>query len=333
MTRPEATREDVLQTIEEFDHLGRDEFLAKYRANGLGPARDYFIRHAGSFYDSKVVLAAAHERSTGRPLHASEFSGGDAAAAEILRRLGFTVTSPSPDWREDEIVLACDLVYRNDWRYLSSSRPEVVELSALLQEFSDHPVALRGPRFRNPNGVARKTADIATQHPAFSGRSTRGNRLDKQVLEEFLADPAVMSRRADALRGAINNDSSQVQVPDMDLDWAVAGEGRLLEKLHLVRERNPVLRQKKIDQVAARGEAILCEVCKFDFAATYGEQGRGYIEVHHRTPLHATGPTRTTMADLALLCSNCHRMIHRKSPWLQVGELAEMFEKARERLA
>lgn len=329
MTRPEATREDVLRTIEEFDRLGNDEFLAKYRAYGHGPARDYFIRQSDSFYDSKVVLAAAHGRRTGTALNASQFSGGDAAAATILRQLGFTVTAPSPDWSEAEIILACDLVYRNNWRYLSTSRPEVMELSELLRKMSHQPVELRGPRFRNPNGVARKTADIATQHPDFNGRPTRGNKLDKKVLDEFLADPTVMSRRADALRGAINNDSSHVRVPDMDLDWAVAGEGRLLEKLHLVRERNPVLRQKKIDQVVARGESILCEVCKFDFAATYGEQGRGYIEVHHRTPLHATGPTRTTMADLALLCSNCHRMIHRKSPWLQVGELAEMFEKAR----
>jgi putative restriction endonuclease len=29
----------------------------------------------------------------------------------------------------------------------------------------------------------------------------------------------------------------------------------------------------------------------------------------------------TRLEDLALLCANCHRMIHRASPWLSVEEL------------
>ncbi|MBN4084034.1 HNH endonuclease [bacterium AH-315-A03] len=27
------------------------------------------------------------------------------------------------------------------------------------------------------------------------------------------------------------------------------------------------------------------------------------------------GQTTTRLSDLALVCSNCHRMIHRRSPW------------------
>ncbi|WP_427888645.1 HNH endonuclease [Kribbella sp. GL6] len=50
--------------------------------------------------------------------------------------------------------------------------------------------------------------------------------------------------------------------------------------------------------------------CGFDFNATYGTCGSGYIECHHRTPLGVTGQTHTLLADLALICSNCHRMIH-----------------------
>lgn len=321
MPQPDATRDDVLAAIREFDDLGQEAFLARYSAYGFAGARDYFVRHGGQFYDSKVLLAAAHGHRHGQPLSASDFSGGDAAAARVLRGLGFVVTEPNPDWSEDEIVLACDLVARNDWRYLSAARPEVIELSELLQRYSRHPVELRGPRFRNPNGVARKTADIATQHPDSAGAPTRGNKLDRMVLEQFLADPAGMAERAAAIRTAIDAPEASANVPDVDLG-ASADEGRVLERIQIVRERDPKLRQQKIDSVLAAGGVVACEVCAFDFERTYGQRGRQYIEVHHRTPLHITGRTRTKLHELALLCSNCHRMVHRQQPWLTVEELA-----------
>ena len=37
----------------------------------------------------------------------------------------------------------------------------------------------------------------------------------------------------------------------------------------------------------------------------------------------------TRLADLALLCSNCHRMIHRTKQWLTVEELKELVEQQR----
>ncbi|WP_420719722.1 HNH endonuclease [Streptomyces sp. NRRL WC-3618] len=43
--------------------------------------------------------------------------------------------------------------------------------------------------------------------------------------------------------------------------------------------------------------------------------GAGYIECHHVIPLHVAGEGTTKLSDLALICSNCHRMIHRKAPW------------------
>lgn len=318
--QPDATREDVLAAIREFDELGSEGFLEKYRSYGFRPARSYFVRHAGRFYDSKVLLAVAHGHRHGEPLLATDFSGGDAHAAALLRRLGFVVTEPNPDWTEDEIVLACDLVARHGWRWLPSTDPEVIELSDLLQRYSRHPEELRGPTFRNPNGVARKTADIATQHPEHPGAATRGNRLDREVLEAFLRDPEQMAARARDIRAAIDTPEAGAFVPDVDLDPS-ADEGSILERVQLVRERNPKLRRDKITAVLAAGKKVACEVCTFDFERTYGERGRLYIEVHHRTPLHVTGSTRTKLTDLALLCSNCHRMVHRGRPWLTVDEL------------
>jgi hypothetical protein len=32
----------------------------------------------------------------------------------------------------------------------------------------------------------------------------------------------------------------------------------------------------------------------------------------------------TRLSDLALLCSNCHRMVHRRRPWLRLGQLTSL---------
>lgn len=46
--------------------------------------------------------------------------------------------------------------------------------------------------------------------------------------------------------------------------------------------------------------------------AIYGELGTGYIEAHHKVPVALIEEGETTkLSDLAALCANCHRMIHR----------------------
>jgi 5-methylcytosine-specific restriction protein A len=71
----------------------------------------------------------------------------------------------------------------------------------------------------------------------------------------------------------------------------------------------------------------------FDFERVYGPRGADFIECHHRVPLHVTGQVTTRLEDLALICSNCHRMIHRTRPWLTVEELGQLVITQRRRLA
>jgi len=106
-------------------------------------------------------------------------------------------------------------------------------------------------------------------------------------------------------------------------DWA-APEGKRRERIHFAYERNRRLREAKIRDHLRTNESLTCLACGFDFTANYGERGVGYIEVHHVVPLHAFGERVTTLGDLALLCSNCHRMIHRGNPWLTPEELLDL---------
>ncbi len=68
---------------------------------------------------------------------------------------------------------------------------------------------------------------------------------------------------------------------------------------------------------------IFCEVCDFNYRKNYGERGDGYIECHHTRPL-SDGARETCPEDLILVCASCHRMIHRKEPWLEIDELKDI---------
>ena len=99
-------------------------------------------------------------------------------------------------------------------------------------------------------------------------------------------------------------------------------EGRILIKKHLIRERNQALVKKKKRAVLSTTGTLTCEVCRFDFLETYAELGRGFAECHHLTSLALlTETTETKLEDLAIVCANCHRMLHRGKPWKTIAQL------------
>lgn len=114
------------------------------------------------------------------------------------------------------------------------------------------------------------------------------------------------------------------QLPDVDVEaTAIEGNPRLVS--HLKRERNSSIVKKKKREVLAKTGALRCEVCDFDFAKVYGEHGFEFCEVHHLLPLHKSdGVIATELNDLAIVCSNCHRIIHRMNPMPRISELSEV---------
>ncbi|WEH33174.1 HNH endonuclease [Streptomyces sp. AM 4-1-1] len=326
MRKGAITRDGVLKAVAEYDELGREGFLSKY---GYKPATGYFLVHEERTYDSKAIAGVAHQFDQGRVLRPDELSGGRSHAARWLARLGFVIrSSRSPDWTRDEIILACDLAMTNGWKRLEFDDPRVIELSTLLQTMPIHPEELRNELFRNPNGVARKTVDITSRHPDYRGKPTNGNALDVEVMNDFLVRPAEMAEVARRIRhGLVSGDFLDLLPEAEEEDDYGAPEGRLLLRHHRSRERNKALRKKKIDAVLRQGRQLACEACGFDFEQVYGDRGSGYIECHHVVPLHEAGERRTRLNDLALICANCHRMIHRRAPWPTPGELRASIEQ------
>jgi 5-methylcytosine-specific restriction protein A len=137
---------------------------------------------------------------------------------------------------------------------------------------------------------------------------SRGGYGTEEVWTEFSQRPDRLKLVASAIREAAA--AGVPQPADNENDITEASEGRLLTKLHWRRERNRELVRKKREAVLRETGRLACEACGFDFNATYGAHGTGFIEVHHVSPLHTLKPgSRTRLQDLAVLCANCHRMI------------------------
>lgn len=107
-------------------------------------------------------------------------------------------------------------------------------------------------------------------------------------------------------------------------------EGALLYRQHLARERNAnLVRCVKLRAKLIHG-CLCCEACNFNFHEVYGEVGDDYIECHHTVPVSELLPgSKTDIADVVLLCANCHRVVHRRRPWLNLASLKELITKSR----
>jgi hypothetical protein len=98
---------------------------------------------------------------------------------------------------------------------------------------------------------------------------------------------------------------------DVDIHTVAATEGHRRLVLHLQHERNQTVVRNKKKQAAS----LDCEVCGFSFRRAYGNVASDYCEVHHLLPLsEVEHATQTRMEDLAILCANCHRVVHLKNP-------------------
>jgi len=231
----------------------------------------------------------------------------------------------NPPWEFDELVLALDLYFREPRARNIKSDPALAEVSEMLRAL---PLPIPRPQpdtFRGINSVYLKLQNLKAIDPEYTSRGLRGMRAGAQGRERALWDrysgrQAELSALAQRIRSGVESDV----VPDKpEEDEEQVVEGRLLYRLHRTRERNPHLVRRKKTLVAERTGRLACEVCDLDFGERYGDAGEGFIECHHIVPLHAAGERATRVDELALVCPNCHRMLHRAAEGMSIAELRD----------
>ena len=184
-------------------------------------------------------------------------------------------------WNKEETVAVLKLFLKNENKNLSKNNVKVLELAEL---FKREAIERKRETYPSAASIAMKLGNFT------SLLNQKGlphvSKLDKQVWQEYA-------------------------IPWYFQEIVNAEEGKQVTVTHLLYERNRCIVNKKKQQAALKGE-LECEICHFNFEKVYGNVGRNFIEAHHIVPLaEAKGLHKTKLEDLILVCSNCHRMLHR----------------------
>lgn len=237
------------------------------------------------------------------------------------------LTIKNPNWSRQETILALDLYFREPGvKFRDPDDPAVIELSELLNLYHRSIGTPQTDDLRNPNGVSMKLGNFMRLDPEIEATGLmNGARLEEEVWNTYSNELEILRREAALLTKHLKADTSSVsfaRLPDLESDDELESEGDPRTYVHRSYERKKSNRKKKIKSLKDRCLPIVCEGCGFDFEKTYGERGRDFIEVHHVVPVSELEVGQTLrLGDLSLLCSNCHRMVHRRQPWLTVKEV------------
>jgi 5-methylcytosine-specific restriction enzyme A len=238
----------------------------------------------------------------------------------------------NPPWNRDELIIVLDAYIRWIGKPPAKASHDIEELSQTISDLRRILGTGGQVTLRNVNGVYMKLMNFRRFDPAFASRGKsgliHGNRLEEEVWNEFHGDAAKLAHVADAIRKSLKSlialGATVADGGEFDLsDEEEAIEGKLLTVQHHRRERSHnIVKAKKASALKANGGALICEVCDFEFRNRYGGRGEAFIECHHVKPVATLGDgTPTRQSDLALVCANCHRMIHTRRPWLTVEQL------------
>ena len=216
--------------------------------------------------------------------------------------------------------MALNTYFKVNINRLSVHEEAIIKLSQTLRKLNAYSNTAHTDTYRNPSGVHMKLMNFYSIEFPGKGLQNYG-RLDKIVYDEYVTNKAYLSLIAAKIIEAIHIN----ELNDVPIDNDGFMEGSILEKQHKIKERNQnLVRAKKAKVLQEKGH-LHCEACGFDFNDVYGELGSGYIECHHIVPLADIEiAQKTKLKDLALVCSNCHRMLHRKRPWLTIEQLREI---------
>ncbi len=237
-----------------------------------------------------------------------------------------TTLARNPIWSRDELILALDLYLQHRLSPLGKGSAEVTELSDFLNRMG---VALGKPStetFRNANGVYMKLMNFRRFDPEYTSDGkvglTRGNKDEELVWTEFSGDMLRLGDVVRAIHLAVEaNQSGSLNGAD-ESEIVEAEEGRVLTRMHRIRERSRSLVDQCKKAALKRHGRLACEACGFDFSVKYGSAGEGLIEAHHTKPVHTlVEGDKTKLEDLALLCANCHRVVHSTRRWLTVEQV------------
>lgn len=220
-------------------------------------------------------------------------------------------------WTREEVILALDLYHAFDGKIPGSDDERICELSRILRAFPNHSHVARDETFRNPAGVAFKLQNLRSVSTGKGLSNTA--KIDREIWAELGSNPIRTHELAEIIRHSTN---TVVVLLSGDVEEEFA-EGKSATRVHVERERKSKLRKEVIAKRLKLGN-LECDLCGEIGGDVEPAIRDSLFECHHVIPLSIIGETKTKVKDMALLCANCHRLLHRliakKKQWISIEE-------------
>jgi len=230
----------------------------------------------------------------------------------------------NPKWSREEIILALDLYFKLNGKIPDESDSRVGELSTFLRAMPRVKPTTLKDSFRNKTGIVFKLQNI--RQLATGKGFGNVSQTDRDIWDQYGTNPSLVNLIATQIKERLQevNALTTEEVADDDFEFS---EGALLTRVHKLKERKPSVRRFLISNRQAKG-GVQCDVCGFKGATKVPELLESQFEAHHIVPLAFEGKRRTKLSDMALLCANCHRLIHKaismKKTWISIDELKKL---------
>ena len=140
--------------------------------------------------------------------------------------------------------------------------------------------------------------------------------IDIKLGAEPITVLPLLDARLQRLEAAIGNTRMHIQEQE-------ALEGQSYKAETTFRKRCRALIEAK--KANSNGQ---CEACGFSFEKRYGSLSGDCLIAHHINPIgQRHGSSKTTLDDIALLCPNCHVVVHTQNPPMSLEVLRKRLKK------
>ncbi len=151
----------------------------------------------------------------------------------------------------------------------------------------------------------------------------KGNIIAKCYHKDDMPDNSILEKDFDLLLTYYDK-LVAVDLSERNDDEKLTIEESKIRKLHTKFDRRGDLAFK-----VKKRKGYQCEACGFTFVSKYGTLGEKYIEAHHLVTFCKLAEGKTALnidKDFAVLCSNCHRMIHLLKDPSDITELKKIIQ-------
>jgi len=155
----------------------------------------------------------------------------------------------------------------------------------------------------------------------FSAELTKNSNFVAEWQDKYLRNKVTYNDREITNYSLAFNNSQDETIDETGFTYT---EGSIKQITVNAYERNPQARKKCLEYWK-----YSCQCCGFNFEKTYGDIGKDFIHVHHKTPLSEIREEYLLdpINDLVPVCANCHAMIHRKTPAYKIEEIQDLLKK------